>query len=185
MGIIDWIILLFLLCFIVQGWRRGLAGMIIRGGGIVASFFLIGHFFPLVKTSLLANYKMGVVLATIIALLLIIVLMVVLIRLVMYFLQLLLKSARLTTANKFLGMGLGFLNGLLVVIVFTMMMDYIPSLSTPLKVGSKHRVYAAVDTLKTDLVNTIKLKQYDRYLKIMDKMKADKKAQEEQSGKSK
>jgi len=85
MGIIDWIILLFLLCFIVQGWRRGLAGMIIRGGGIVASFFLIGHFFPLVKTSLLANYKMGVVLATIIALLLIIVLMVVLIRLVMYF----------------------------------------------------------------------------------------------------
>jgi hypothetical protein len=64
-------------------------------------------------------------------------------------------------------------------------MDYIPSLSTPLKVGSKHRVYAAVDTLKTDLVNTIKLKQYDRYLKVMDKMKADKKAQEEQSGKSK
>jgi hypothetical protein len=34
-------------------------------------------------------------------------------------------------------------------------------------------------------VNTIKLKQYDRYLKVMDKMKADKKAQEEQSGKSK
>ena len=135
MGIIDWIILLFLLCFIVQGWRRGLAGMIVRSGGIVASFFLIGHFFPLVKTSLLANYKMGVVLATIIALLLIIVLMIVLIRLVMYFLQLLLKSARLTTANKFLGMGLGFLNGLLVVIVFTMMMDYIPLAVHPAQGG--------------------------------------------------
>ena len=60
MGIIDWIILLFLLCFIVQGWRRGLAGMIVRSGGIVASFSLSAISFP-GKDQPAGQLRMGVV----------------------------------------------------------------------------------------------------------------------------
>lgn len=174
MGIIDWIILIILLLFAVQGLRKGLVAGLIKIGGMIAFFFLIGHFYPLVRNSLLASYHLNRTVATAIAWILILVLLVVVVRLVIWLLDKLLKSVMHSPINKFFGLLLGFLNGLLLIIVFTILVDYVPVLAKPLKNPANHRVYAAVDMLKVDLVSTLKMKQYDKYLHVLDKLRLDK-----------
>lgn len=180
MGIMDWIILAVLAFFMVQGLRRGLAASLVGIAGTIASFFLASHFYPLVKNSLLINYKMNFILASVVAGILIVVLFVVVLRLVIFTLNRMISAVKLSGLNKLLGLVFGFFNGLLVVMVCMVLLDYLPPLSDPLKNPAKHRIYAAVDTLKTDLVQTLKLKQYDKYLNILDKKAAAK--EKEQQG---
>ncbi len=176
MGIIDWIILIVLLAFLVQGFRKGLAATLVKIGGAVAAFLLVGQFYPLVRNSLILNYKLGGFLATLVAVVLIGILILVVIRLLIYLLNTLLKAAQLSFINKFLGLVAGLVMGLLCVIIFMTLLDYVPKLATPLKDSANHRVYAAVDTLKEDLFTQLKLTQRDKYHQLLDKLKKDKDA---------
>ena len=163
-----------LLIFLVQGFRKGLAAALIRIGGTIAAFFLVGQFYPLVRNSLILNFKLHGILATLVAVILIGVLLMVVIRLLIYVMNRLLKAVNLSFFNKLLGALFGLGNGLLCVIVLMVVLDYVPKVSTPLKDSGKHRVYAAVDTLKDDLFTQLKLTEKDKYLKILDSLKKDK-----------
>ena len=77
----------------------------------------------------------------------------------------------LSFPNKLLGMIFGFANGLLIVIVFMVALDYFPSVTIPLKDGSKHRVYAAVDTFKEDIFTQLKFSERDRFHQISETLK--------------
>ncbi|HOZ00853.1 MAG TPA: CvpA family protein [Candidatus Syntrophosphaera sp.] len=181
MGFIDWLILAILLIFLVQGFRKGLAAALIRIGGTIAAFFLVGQFYPLVRNSLILNFKLHGILATLVAVILIGVLLMVVIRLLIYVMNRLLKAVNLSFFNKLLGALFGFGNGLLCVIVLMVVLDYVPKVSTPLKDSGKHRVYAAVDTLKDDLFTQLKLTEKDKYLKILDSLKKDKDKEHQQN----
>lgn len=171
MGGIDWIIIIFLLVFIVIGIRRGLAGALIQLAGFILSFFLVGHYYPLLANQLMLKYGIMKFWATIFAVIMILVLLAVIVRFVTWAFNRFLKSLKLSNLNRFLGALFGFLNGLLFVIIFSVVMDYMPKLSTPLKDGTRHRVYASVDVLKNDLFETLKLDSRLKYIKMPARQK--------------
>ncbi|MBW6513265.1 MAG: CvpA family protein [Candidatus Syntrophosphaera sp.] len=181
MGVIDWIILAALLFTAALGFRRGLVGAILQICGTIATFFLAGHFYPLVRNSLVINFKLNNLLATIIAVVLIVVVVTVVIHIVIWLINRLIKAVNLTGLNKLLGFLFGLLNGLLAVMVVMIVLDYFPSLTTPLKDGSKHRVYVAVDTLKTDLLEKLKLTEHEKYHEILEKLRLEKEAENDNS----
>lgn len=159
MGIIDWIILGFLLLFTYIGWRKGLAAAIVQLGAYIITFFLVGHYYPLVQRSLLLKYQMPRWIATIMSVLLIIILIVVVVKIVIYILNRFIMAVKLSSLNKGMGAILGFGNGLMVVIILMVMLDFMPSLSNQLKDGESHRVYAGVNVLKEELFTKLKLTQ--------------------------
>ncbi|HRY83373.1 MAG TPA: CvpA family protein [Candidatus Cloacimonadota bacterium] len=159
MGIIDWIILVLFTVFLIIGLRRGFAGMVVQLLGYLATFILLGQYYPLLRNSLILKYKFDFTLSTIIAIILIIILIGVIARLVIFFLDRTLKLMRLSTMNKFFGALFGLFNALLIVMIFSVLLDFIPSLSKPLKDPAKHRVYYQIDQIKKETFNTFKLNQ--------------------------
>lgn len=174
MGIIDWIILLILLIFIGIGCRRGLIGAIIQFVGFILGFFLIGHYYPLLANRMMGKYAMGKTLATFIAVVLILILIVVISRFVVWAIDRFIKALKLSGMNRFLGAILGLINGLICVIILTVMLDYLPKVSQPLKDGNKHRVYAGIEVLKDDLFDTLKLENRMKYIRMPKLPKKDK-----------
>lgn len=164
MGAIDWAILALLAVCVFLGWRKGLAAALINLAGVIAGFFLVGHFYPLVAQSLMTKYELSASLSTVLAIILISILLAVVVRLVILALNRVLKALKLSAANRFFGMLLGFANGLLIVICVMVVLDYFPKVSTPLKDGSQHRVYAGVNLIKDELIGSLKLKQQIKYL---------------------
>jgi membrane protein required for colicin V production len=166
MGIIDWIILAFLLFFTFNGYRRGLAGAIIQLAGFVLAFFLIGHYYPLLANQLMLKYAMSKGLATVIAVILILILLVVITRFVIWAIDRFIKALKLSGMNRFLGAVLGLVNGLICVIIITVALDYLPKVSTPMKDGEKHRVYAGIEVWKEDLFDKLQLENRMKYIKM-------------------
>ncbi|MDD2228882.1 MAG: CvpA family protein [Candidatus Cloacimonetes bacterium] len=166
MGILDWIILGFLLLFAILGWRKGVAAALIQLCAYVATFFLAGHYFPLVQRSLLIKYHLARGIATVISIVLILVLVAVVVKLTIYACNRLIFAVKLSNINKAIGAALGFGNGLLVIIIFMVMLDFVPSISTPLKNGETHRVYAGIDVLKEDLFSKLKLTERMKLIKL-------------------
>lgn len=173
MGFIDWLILAVLLLTAFNGFRKGLAATLVHIGGAMGVFLLWGQVFPLVKNGLILNLKLGLVPATILAVILIVLVTVVLLSLIERLFHKVLKGTHLSGLNKFLGLIFGFLNGLMVIIILMVLLDYAPKLSTPLKDGAKHRVYAAVDVFKEDIFTLLKFDERDRFQQIKEKIKKD------------
>jgi len=166
MGIIDWIILAFLLFFTYSGFRRGLAGAIIQFGGFVLGFLLIGHYYPLLANQLMLKYELSKGLASVISVILILILIVVITRFVIWAIDRFIKALMLSGMNRFLGALLGLVNGLICVIILTVVLDYMPRVSTPLKDGEKHRVYAGIEVLKEELFDKLQLENRLKYIKM-------------------
>lgn len=166
MGVIDWIILAFLLFFTFNGFRRGLAGAIIQLAGFVLAFFLIGHYYPLLANQMMLKYSMSKGMATVIAVILILCLLVVITRFVIWAIDRFIKVLKLSGMNRFLGAVLGLGNGLICVIILTVVLDYMPKVSTPLRDGEEHRVYAGIEVLKEDLFDKLQLENRMKYIKM-------------------
>jgi len=173
MGILDWLILALLMVFIYLGWRRGFVAAIVQFCGYILSFFLVGHYYPLVQRNLILRYHLAHWLATVFSVLLILVLIVVVVRIVVYILNRVLKAMKLSTLNKAGGATLGLINGLLIVIIFMVMLDFVPKVSTPLENSQKHRVYAGISVLKEELFSKLKLTQRVKLLKLLPGDKQD------------
>ncbi len=166
MGIIDWIILGVLLIFVFLGWRKGFAANVIQLCGYILSFFLVGHYYPLVQRSLMQKYDMAAPVAVVISVLIILALLVVITKVVIYVISRVLVASKLSTPDKALGALIGFCNGLLIVIIFMVMLDFLPSVSTPLKDGENHRVYAGVNVLKEEMFTKLKLTERMKLIKM-------------------
>lgn len=166
MGIIDWILLGCLALFIWFGWRKGFTAAIVQLGGHILTFILVVHYFPLVQFNLISKFNMGRNWALFWAIILIVVLITVVIRIVIYVLQRILKVLKLTAMNKAAGAGLGFLNGLIVIIIFMVLLDLIPKLSNPLKDSTNHRVYAGANFLKEELFSKLDINQRLKQIKL-------------------
>lgn len=178
MGIIDWVILAMLLAVAVMGFRRGFIGAVLQIIGTLAVFFLVAHFYPLLRNSLVLNYGMNNVLATILAVVLIAILLLAVLRLLIYLLNKLIKALNLSFFNKLLGLAFGLLNGLLAIMVVMLILDYTPSVSTALKDPEKHSVYVGIDTLKEELVERLNLNEMERYRQLSDHLRKEKEAEE-------
>lgn len=170
MGVIDWTIIAFLLVLTYFGLRRGLAGAIVQLSGAILTFILIGHYYPLLANQLVLKYGLSKALSVVISVIMILVLVVVVTRFVIWILNRFIKALNLGWANRLLGALLGLLNGLILVIIFTLVMDYMPKVSRPLQNPEKHRVYVGMDTLKDDAVTHLKLKNYFNYIKLPEFM---------------
>ncbi|MDD5625516.1 MAG: CvpA family protein, partial [Candidatus Cloacimonetes bacterium] len=115
MGFIDWLILAILVFFTIQGFLKGFIATLVRIGGAIVTFLLIGQIFPLVRNSLIVNLHLGRVLSSILAVILLVIIILVLIRLIAWLITRLIKAMHLSFPNKLLGMIFGFANGILIV----------------------------------------------------------------------
>lgn len=174
MGFIDWLIVIILALTAFHGFRKGLAAMLVRLGGAIAVFLLIGQVFPLVRNSLIVNLKLGLTSATLLGVILIIVAVAVVLGLLERIFHKALKATHLSGLNKLLGLLLGLANGILLVIIMMVLLDYAPKLSEPLKDGEKHRIYAAADVLKEEAFNALKFNERDRFQQLKQKIQKDK-----------
>ncbi|HCX59044.1 MAG: CvpA family protein [Candidatus Cloacimonadales bacterium] len=166
MGVIDWIILALMLVCTFLGFRRGLIGAVVQFAGVILAFFLVGHYYPLLANQLMLKYGHGKTLSTIIAVVLILVLIIVIVRFVLWICDRFIRALNLSWLNRSLGAILGFLNGLILVIIFSVVMDYMPGLSAPLQNAEKHRVYVGVQQLKEDLFAGLNLENRIKYIKM-------------------
>ena len=166
MGVIDWIILAVLLIFTFFGWRKGLLANVVQLCGYILTFFLVSHYYPLVQRSLILKYHFAKWLATIVSVILIVALIVVIARLVIYILEKFLHALKLTSLNRGLGAVLGVVNGILVVIILMVVLDFLPNISTSLKDGEKHRVYAGVNLVKEEIFTKLNLTERMKLIKL-------------------
>ncbi|PKN76156.1 MAG: hypothetical protein CVU49_01970 [Candidatus Cloacimonetes bacterium HGW-Cloacimonetes-2] len=173
MGIIDWVILVFLLFFLGYGFKRGFAAMLIQILGYIALFLLVGQYFPLVRNALVQRFSFNSFMASLVSFILISFLIYVLSRLVILLLSRTLKMLRLSFMNRLVGGIFGLINALLIVMIVTVVLDYIPKVSMPLKDKNRHVVYATVDQVKLEFLNTFSLKQHIKLMehKVGDKLK--------------
>lgn len=173
MGIIDWSIVVLLVIFFAHGLRRGFATIITQLLGYVAVFLLVGQYFPLVRNSLVTKFSFNSALATVSALLLIAGLTFIVVSIMVYVLNRTLKITKLSFLNRLIGGLFSLLNALLVMMILMVLLDYIPSLSTPLKNKDTHLAYATIDELKTKTFNALNLKQHMQMLESKVERKID------------
>lgn len=158
MGIFDWLILIFLAFLMFRGWRKGFIGMLLHLVGIILVFFLVAHYFPLVKHGLMLKFHLGVILSTVLAVILIVALIALIVQIIKMLLERAVKLMHISFINSSIGALLGFLTGLVFLVVISILIDVIPFVSRPLENTDKHRVYGAVKVIKTEMFNACKLK---------------------------
>jgi membrane protein required for colicin V production len=159
MGIFDWILLLFLIFLLWRGWRKGFIGMLLHLAGVILVFFLIAHYYPAVKQGLIDKLHLGGLLATILAVVLIVALIALIVQIIRLLLEKAMKMMKISFLNSALGALLGFLTGLLFIIVVSLFIDFVPSWRKPLENPQKHRVYSAVKVVRGELYSALKMKQ--------------------------
>jgi uncharacterized membrane protein required for colicin V production len=159
MGIFDWLILLFIAFMIWRGWRQGFIGMVLHLVGVILVFFLIAHYFPLVKHGLMLKLHLGVILSTILSVILIVAMIAIIIQIIKMILERTLKLMHISFLNSAMGGIMGAMTGLIFIVVLSLLIEVIPSLSRPLQNSDKHKVYAAVTVVRGELYNAFKLKE--------------------------
>jgi uncharacterized membrane protein required for colicin V production len=159
MGFIDLLLVAIIGFSMAWGWRKGLAAMIVRLVAIVASFFLVGHLFPLARASLVNNFGFSRGLATFVTVVLILVLIAVLVRIAIEILNRALKAVKLSGVNKFFGMLVGLVNALFFILIVMVVLDYFPKVSNSFKDPRRHKVYYALNNLKRDIASNPELRE--------------------------
>jgi uncharacterized membrane protein required for colicin V production len=170
MGIIDILILGFLIFLIWRGWRKGLISTLLHLAGVLLVFFLIAHYFPLVKQGLVLKLHLGSALSTILAVILIVAAIALIVQIIRLLLEKTLKLMHVSFINSALGALVGFLTGLLAVVVLSILIEVIPSVRRDLNNADRHRVYAAVKVVRGELYNALNIQE--RVATVKDSAKA-------------
>lgn len=158
MGIFDWLIILFLVFVLWRGWRKGFIGMLLHLIGIILVFFLIAHYFPLVKHGIILKLHLGVFVSTILAVVLIVALIAIIVQIIRMLLEKAVKLMHMSFINSAMGALFGFMAGLIFLVVLSIMIELIPSVERSLRNSDKHRVYAAVKIIRSELDNVLQRK---------------------------
>jgi len=166
MGIFDWLIILFLVFFIWRGWRKGIIGMVLHLVGVVLVFFLIAHYFPLVKQGLMQKLHLGAALSTILSIVLIVAVIALIVQIIRLLLEKAVKLMHMSFFNSSLGAVLGFMTGMLFIVIISILIELVPSFRRDLQNSDRHRVYAAVSVVRSELYTALKIR--DRFSAIID-----------------
>jgi len=158
MGIFDWLILLFIVYLMWRGWRKGFIGTLLHLVGVIMVFFLVAHYFPMVKQGLIIKLHLGTLLSTILAVILIVAMIAIIVQIIKLILERTLKLIHMSFINSAMGALFGFMTGLLLIVVLSILIDVVPALSRPLENNVKHRVYSAVKVVRGEMYTSFKLK---------------------------
>ncbi len=169
MGIFDWIILVFLLCCVIYGYRKGLVAALVQLAGLIMAFFLIGHYYPAVRYGLISKYDLNPILANITSFILVVIVLLVLIKIIIYIMDRIISMLHVTFINRLLGAIFWFLNALIFLVIMSIIIDFIPFFSNQLKNPSEHRVYNAVVVIKNDIYAKLELKAKEKLLELNSK----------------
>ncbi len=159
MGILDWLILIVLIVLMVWGWRKGIIAMALQLAGAFLVFFLIAHYFPLVRNGLMVKLHLGSLLSTILGVILIVALIALVVQIIRLLMERTLKLMHVSFLNSSLGALIGFLTGLIVVVVLSIMIELVPSFRRSLDNSEKHKAYAAVRVIRSEMYSAFKIKQ--------------------------
>lgn len=179
MGIVDWTLLLLIAACALWGWHKGFTASLIYLGALAFNFYFIGQLYPLLAGTIRSKYHLPPFVSTVISLFFVIILMYVLVKVVIWLMNLVLKTLKLSNINKFLGLLLGLLNGVVIVILLLVILDHAPFLSEGLKNPEKHKVYVKLDSFKDEVLSKLKLTQHEKYLEFKERFKLEKQDDDE------
>lgn len=126
MSILNIILIAFFIFFIYVGYRRGLIASVIHWVGLFVSMILVVRFAPMVKAGLMAKFPIGNFFATSLAYILIFVLITILANLLIILMNQVADKLSLNFLNRSLGAAFGFLNSILILILFLILIDMLP-----------------------------------------------------------
>lgn len=169
MGIFDWLILLFLVFLMWRGWSKGIISMLLHLAGVILAFFLIAHYYPLVKQGLILKLHLGEILSTILAVVLIVALIALIVQIIRLLLEKAVKLMHMSFFNSALGALFGFLTGLLFIVILSILIELVPSFKRNLQNTEKHRVYSAVTVVRSELYSALKIKHKIPAIKHLEK----------------
>jgi len=127
MQVIDIILGVFLLFFLINGFRKGLIKSVLNVFGLIVIIILLVKFSIPLKNMLIVEIGLQEILATIVSYVLIVLVVSLFIRLISYLLKKILSMLNLGFADKILGMIFGFLNGVLIIAILLLVIDLIPA----------------------------------------------------------
>jgi uncharacterized membrane protein required for colicin V production len=141
-----------------RGWRQGFIGMLLHLVGVFMVFFLIAHYFPMVKHGLMHRLQLGVGISTILSVILILVMIALIVQIIKMVLERTISMMHMSFINSAIGAMLGFMTGLLITVVISILIDTSPAMSQTLENSSKHRVYAGIKVIRGEMYSALKLK---------------------------
>lgn len=159
MGIFDWLLIIMIAFSAYQGWRKGFIGMLLHLAGVIMVFFLIAHYFPVVKYGLMLKLHLGIVLSTILAVILIVAMIALIVQIIKMVLERTLKLMHISFLNSSMGALMGMLTGLLAIVVLSLLIDVVPYFRNQLANSEKHKVYAAVKVVRTEMYSAFRIKE--------------------------
>jgi len=159
MGILDWLILIILVFMLVWGWRKGIIAMLLQLAGVVLVFFLIAHYFPLVRNGLMVKLHLGSLLSSILGVVLIVALIALIVQIIRLIMEKTVQVMHVSFLNSAIGALVGFLTGLILIVVLSIMIELVPSFRHPLQNAERHRVYAAVRVVRSEMYSAFKLQK--------------------------
>jgi membrane protein required for colicin V production len=159
MGILDWLILIILMFTLVWGWRKGIIAMVLQLAGVVLVFFLIAHYFPLVKHGLMVKLHLGSLLSSILGVILIVALIALIVQIIRLIMEKTMQMMHVSFLNSAIGALIGFLAGLILIVILSLLVELVPSFRRPLENSERHKVYAAVRVVRSEIYSAFKLQK--------------------------
>ena len=130
MHYIDIILLILFFVTMVYYFWKGFISSVLAFVGLFVTLVMIARYGPMVKYGIMIRFGIGEFFSNILACLLIFVLISVLIAILKLLLNYMAKLLKLTFINRVLGAAFGFVNVMIVIVLFFMFLDSIPFLSS-------------------------------------------------------
>lgn len=159
MHTVDIILIIVFLVSMIIGYKKGFISALLTWIGLFVSLIMIARFGPMVKAGIMIKFPIGEFFSTVIAYLLIFVLISIFAAILKILLNYLTKLLKLSFINRIIGAVFGFLNCMVILIIFLLITDIIPytkKINTVTKdsviISESHKIK---DAIKIDLKNKI------------------------------
>jgi len=124
--IFDWILLVLLLIFVINGFRKGFLGSVIQLLGIVLIFTVIGKFMPYIESVIINKYEFSPSIAHIASYMTLIIMSIIIIKFIIWLSNKVLSYFNLNVPNRIFGGVFGILTGLGFLLLFVSLINLIP-----------------------------------------------------------
>jgi len=125
-SVLNIILLIFFGAAVFHGYKKGLIASLIHWIGLIASSILVLRYAPMVKVGIMNKFPIGAFFATSLSYILIFILIAILANILIIILNQITNLLSMNFLNRIFGAAFGFLNALIVLILFLALIEFLP-----------------------------------------------------------
>lgn len=125
-SILNIILLAFFIVALFHGYKKGLIASLIYWVGLISSSILVLRYAPMVKIGIMNKFPIGSFFANFLSYILIFIMIAILVNLLIILLNQIANMLSLSFLNRVFGAAFGFLNALVVLILFLTVIEFLP-----------------------------------------------------------